>query len=96
MARPIGLSSRQKTDTFEGVVGAVVAQYRVRKGFSQAALADELCCDISYISQLERGLISPSLRRILEIAEALGMDAVTLIRKLSHEIKRTESKRLKH
>lgn len=96
MARPIGLSSRQKTNTFEGVVGTVVAQYRVRKGFSQAALADELCCDISYISQLERGLINPSLRRILEIAEALGMDAATLIRKVSHEFKSTESKRLKH
>ena len=96
MARPIGLSNRQKTNTFEGVVGTVVAQYRVRKGFSQAALANELCCDISYISQLERGLINPSLRRILEIAEALGMDAATLIRKVSHEFDRTESKRLKH
>jgi transcriptional regulator with XRE-family HTH domain len=96
MARPIGISRRQKMNTLEGVVGAIVAQYRIRKGFSQAALADELCCDISYISQLERGLINPSLRRILEIAEALGMDAATLIRKVSHEFKRTECKRLKH
>ena len=96
MARPIGLSRRQKANTFEGVVGTLVARYRIRKGFSQAALADRLCCDISYISQLERGLINPSLRRILQIADALGMDAATLIRKVSHEFERTESKRLKH
>jgi transcriptional regulator with XRE-family HTH domain len=96
MARPIGISRRQKMDTFEGAVGTTVARYRIRKGFSQAALADQLCCDISYISQLERGLINPSLRRIFEISEALGMNAPTLIRKVSHEIERTESKRLKH
>jgi len=96
MARPIGISPRRKANTFEGAVGIVVAQYRIRKGFSQAALADQLCCDISYISQLERGLINPSLRRIFAIAEALGMDAATLIRKVSHQFERTESKRLKH
>jgi transcriptional regulator with XRE-family HTH domain len=96
MARPIGISRRQKVNTFEGVVGTVVARYRIRKGFSQTALADRLCCDISYISQLERGLINPSLRRIFEIAEALGMNAPTLIRKVSHELERTESKRFKH
>jgi transcriptional regulator with XRE-family HTH domain len=96
MARPIGISHRQRVNTFEGAVGTVVARYRIRKGFSQAALANQLCCDISYISQLERGLISPSLRRILEIAGALGMDAASLIRKVSHEFEKTESKRLKH
>jgi transcriptional regulator with XRE-family HTH domain len=96
MTRPIGISRRQKMNTLEGAVGTVVAQYRIRKRFSQSALADQLCCDISYISQLERGLINPSLRRILEIAEALGMDAAKLIRKVSHEFERTESKRLKH
>jgi transcriptional regulator with XRE-family HTH domain len=95
MARPIGLSRRQKVNTFERVVGNVVVRYRIRKGFSQAALADQLCCDISYISQLERGLINPSLRRILEIAEALGIDAATLIRQVSHGFERTESKPLK-
>ena len=96
MTRPIGISRRQKMNTFEGAVGTVVAQYRIRKRFSQAALADQLCCDISYISQLERGLINPSLRRIFEIADALGMDAATLIRKVGHEFERTECKRLKH
>ena len=71
MARPIGLSRRQRTDTFEGVVGTVVAQYRVKAGFSQTALADQLGCDISYISQLERGLINPSLSRFSRLQKRL-------------------------
>jgi transcriptional regulator with XRE-family HTH domain len=95
MARPIGLSSRQKTNTFEGLVGTVVAQYRIGKNFSQAALADQLRCDISYISQLERGLISPSLRRILEIAAALGVDAGMLVREVSDEFSRSKAKRVR-
>lgn len=95
MARPIGTSRRRTLNTFEGAVGAVVARYRISKDVSQVALADRLGCDVSYISQLERGLINPSLRRILEIARALGIDAATLMRKLSHEFERTEFRRLK-
>lgn len=93
MTRPIGLSRRRRNDTFEGVVGTVVAQYRVKRGFSQAALAAQLRCDISYISQLERGLISPSLSRVFEISEALGMNAAMLVRKVSDEFSRAKSKR---
>lgn len=93
MGRPIGLSRRQRNDTFEGVVGTVVAQYRVKRGFSQAALSDQLRCDISYISQVERGLINPSLSRVFEIAEALGMNAAVLVRKVSDEFDKAKSKR---
>jgi transcriptional regulator with XRE-family HTH domain len=74
-------------------VGTVVARYRVKRGFSQAALADQLRCDSSYISQLERGLISPSLSRIFEIADSLGMNAAMLVRKVSDEFGRAKSKR---
>ncbi len=73
-------------------MGTVVAQYRVKRGFSQAALADQLRCDISYISQVERGLINPSLSRVFEIAEALGMNAAMLVREISDEFNRTKSK----
>jgi transcriptional regulator with XRE-family HTH domain len=75
------------------VVGTVVAQYRVKAGFSQTALADQLGCDVSYISQLERGLINPSLSRVFQIAEALGMNAAMLVRKVSDEFNQANSKR---
>lgn len=70
-----------------------MAQYRVKRGFSQAALADQVRCDISYISQLERGLISPSLSRVFEIAKALDMNAAMLVRRVSDEFDRSKSKR---
>jgi transcriptional regulator with XRE-family HTH domain len=92
MPRPIGISSLRKVDTVERAMGAVVAHYRIRNGFSQAILADKLCCDISYISQLERGLINPSLRRILDLASALGMEAGKLVRKVNDEFEKSGSK----
>ena len=93
MARPIGMSPRRKTDTVERAMGTIVAHHRVRKGLSQAALAEKLCCDISYISQLERGLINPSLRRILDLASALGVEVGRLVREVDDTIRKSRSKR---
>jgi transcriptional regulator with XRE-family HTH domain len=74
-------------------MGTVVAHHRVRKGFSQAALAEKLCCDISYISQLERGLINPSLRRILDLASVLGLEAGRLVREVDDKLRKSRSER---
>jgi transcriptional regulator with XRE-family HTH domain len=93
MARPIGISSPRKVDTAERAMGTVVASHRVRNGFSQAALAEKLSCDISYISQLERGLINPSLRRILDLASALGVEAGMLVREADDKLRKSRSKR---
>jgi transcriptional regulator with XRE-family HTH domain len=92
MARPIGIAPRRKVDTVERAMGTVVAHHRVRNGFSQAALAKKLCCDISYISQLERGLINPSLRRILDLAAALGVEAGMLVREVNDKLQKPRSK----
>ena len=70
-----------------------MARHRVKNGFSQAVLAEKLCCDISYISQLERGLINPSLRRILDLASALGVEAANLIREVDNTVRKARSKR---
>jgi transcriptional regulator with XRE-family HTH domain len=93
MARPIGISSRRKTDTVERAMGAIVARHRVQNGVSQAVLAEKLCCDISYISQLERGLINPSLRRILDLASVLGLEAGRLVREVDDKLRKSTSER---
>jgi len=93
MARPIGMSPRRKADTVERAMGTVVAHHRVRKGLSQAALAEKLCCHISYISQLERGLINPSLRRILDLASVLGLEAGRLVREVDDKLRKSTSER---
>jgi len=93
MARPIGISHLSKVDTVESAMGAVVVHHRIRNGFSQAALADKLGCDVSYISQLERGLINPGLRRIFDLAFALGMKAERLVREVNDKFQKSKSTR---
>lgn len=93
MARPIGISPRRRVDTVERAMGTVVANHRVSNGLSQAALAEKVCCDISYVSQLERGLINPSLRRILDLASALGVKAAKLIGEVDDTVRKPRSRR---
>jgi transcriptional regulator with XRE-family HTH domain len=93
MARKIGIAPRRKVETIEGAIGTVVAHHRVRNGLSQAALADKLYCGISYISQLERGQINPSLRKLLELASALGMEAGKLVGEVDDKIRKFKPKR---
>ena len=71
----------------------VVVQYRVSIGLSQAALASKLRCDVSYLSQLERGLINPSLRRILDLASALGVEPGKLVQEVSDKVRKPKSRR---
>lgn len=78
------LSSRlshgmEPVDAFEKVLGRVIADARRSAGLSQEALAFR--CDLhpTYISQLERGLKSPTVRALLAIADAMGTKASTLL-----------------
>lgn len=68
-------------DTFEKVLGAVIAEVRRSAGLSQEALAFRCKLHPTYISQLERGLKSPTVRVLRVIAAALGTQASELLRK---------------
>ncbi len=84
MSRPIGIPFRRQTDTLERAVGTVVATHRVRNRLSQEALAEKLGHSSSYISQLERGLINPSLSSVIELAYGLGMEPGTMVREIAN------------
>ncbi|MCQ4167398.1 helix-turn-helix domain-containing protein [Tahibacter harae] len=58
--------------TFEQILGQVIAEQRRKVGLSQEALADLCGVHATYISQLERGLKSPTVRVLRGIAKALG------------------------
>ena len=60
--------------------GKHVKKMRIACGISQEELAHRADIHTSYVSQLERGLKSPSFRVILGLASALGMKASELIR----------------
>ena len=61
--------------------GQVLKKLRIEKGISQEEFALNIGLHRTYISQLERGLKSPSLRTIAKICEVLG---ITLVQFMEH------------
>jgi transcriptional regulator with XRE-family HTH domain len=55
------------------VIGQHVRQYRRRAGLSARALGTRTGFSASFISQLENGLVSPSIGSMQKIAAALGV-----------------------
>lgn len=66
-------------ESFERTLGAVIAETRRAAGRSQEALAFACKLHPTYISQLERGLKSPTVRVLRLIAHALGTEASALL-----------------
>ena len=60
--------------------GAVVRRCRKQHGLSQETLGFRSSVHRTYISEIERGLKTPSLRTISKLAEALGITASDLVR----------------
>lgn len=64
------------------VFGSVIKTLREERGLSQQELADYSEVDRTYISDLERGLYSPSLKTIYKLAEILKLKPHELIQKV--------------
>ena len=60
-------------------LGSNIKDARAERGISQVALAKLADIDRSYISQLENGLVNPSLSLLLGLATALHVPLLTLI-----------------
>ena len=90
--RPIGILSRRQTDTIEKALGATVTELRIRKGVSQAALADKLGYSVSYISKLERGQMNPTLRTLFDLADSLGIEPDLLVKTMKRGFDQARSR----
>ena len=66
-------------DRLLGVFAGNVRLLRRSKGLSQEMLGDLSDLDRTYISGIERGLRNVSIRNIQRLAEALNVDARTLL-----------------
>ncbi|WP_126456846.1 helix-turn-helix domain-containing protein [Sulfuriflexus mobilis] len=75
------MSKTKNTDLTERFP-AVLKELRLQKGISQEELADRASLHRTYISQIERGLKSPSLRSLGQIADALEVTLSNLIKKM--------------
>jgi transcriptional regulator with XRE-family HTH domain len=71
--------SRKLRESIQLAFGKVLRKYRMQQKLSQERLAELAGLDRTYISQIERGLKSPSLPTLLSLAKALDIKAHLLI-----------------
>jgi transcriptional regulator with XRE-family HTH domain len=69
--------------------GQTLRKYRLQKQLSQEKLAELANLDRTYISQIERGLKSPSIPTTIAIARALDVEAHLLIAEVEYELTRS-------
>ncbi|PSB02806.1 helix-turn-helix domain-containing protein [Merismopedia glauca] len=67
-------------------LGKVVVKYRTKAKISQEELADRAGIHRTYVSQIERGLKSPTLSILFEISKSLDITASSLIAEIEHTI----------
>lgn len=65
---------------YNEALGAAIARLREAEGISQEELAERANIHRTYVSQLERGLKSPTLSILQRIAVALDVRASRIVR----------------
>lgn len=88
MTRSAGEKKRRIRKSPEDAFGHVLRAVRQNLSLSQEALADEGGYHRTYISLLERGEKSPSLRTIFNLAQALQTTPTDLIRRTERVLSR--------
>lgn len=61
------------------LVGRNVRRFRIEKGLTQEQLAERSGFSQFYISSLETGRRNPTVVSVYELAQALGVDHVSLV-----------------
>ncbi len=80
MPKQIGADKHRESRTLAQAFGAELTRLRLEKGWSQQKLADALGYTERYIGQLERGVKSPTLRTLADIAEAFSTKPSVILR----------------
>ncbi|MCX7192357.1 MAG: helix-turn-helix transcriptional regulator [Proteobacteria bacterium] len=65
-------------------VGALIATRRKALGLTQSELAEQVNIEQESMSRIETGTITPSLSRLVSLADALDCPVETLLRPASH------------
>ena len=74
----------QPTDLRRRAIGAVVAEFRQKAGFSQERLSAECGSERTYISRVERGILNPTAIRLWRIADALQAPFHEMVRRMEY------------
>jgi transcriptional regulator with XRE-family HTH domain len=76
----------QLTENIQTTFGIILRKYRIQQHLSQEKLAELADLDRTYISQIERGLKSPSFKALIALARALHVQAHVLVSEVEHEL----------
>jgi transcriptional regulator with XRE-family HTH domain len=68
--------------------GSRVRALRESLGLSQEELADLASMHRTYIGHIERGEVNPSLSKLVDVADALGVDPAELVQGLKVKLPR--------
>jgi transcriptional regulator with XRE-family HTH domain len=70
-------------DQLAGMIGRAIAKHRVASGFTQEQVAEALGIGNEAVSRMERGIVMPTVARLVELAEIFGCDAADLLTEAS-------------
>lgn len=65
-------------------IGRMLKLYREKTGRNQGEIATQAGISISMLSQIERGMVSPSIDTLVMVCQALDLDPADLFKKLSN------------
>ena len=82
------MGTRGSKPSPEALLGKAIAELRKRNGLSQEELGFRADAHRTYISQLERGLKSPTLGMILKLSRALKASASKLVATVERQLLR--------
>ena len=80
------MRTRGSKTSAEALFGREIARFRKRIGLSQEELGFRADVHRTYISQLERGLKSPTLSVILKLSRALKASASKLVATVERQL----------
>lgn len=65
------------------VIGRAIAKHRVVSGFTQEQVAEALGIGNEAVSRMERGLVMPTVARLVELADLFECNAADLLTEVS-------------
>lgn len=78
-------------ENIQRTFGTVLRKYRLQQHLSQEKLAELADLDRTYISQIERGLKSPSLKALLALSQALHIQAHVLVAEVEQALEESQT-----
>lgn len=73
------------------VFGKVIKNLRLERGLTQNNLADIINSERSHISDIERGIKSPSLAMVFRLSKALSISSGELIQTVENQLRNLDS-----